>query len=123
LPGLIDMHVHITSDPRYSGYRWLEFTDNFWTVVGVANARRTLEAGFTTIRNVGSENYDDVALKQAIDLGYVPGPRIVPATYAIGATGGHCDSTEFPPSITVPTPASIRTATTRASSPRWSPGA
>jgi imidazolonepropionase-like amidohydrolase len=105
LPGLIDMHVHITSDPRYSGYRWLEFTDNFWTVVGVANARRTLEAGFTTIRNVGSENYDDVALKQAIDLGYVPGPRIAPATYAIGATGGHCDSTEFPPSITVPAPA------------------
>jgi imidazolonepropionase-like amidohydrolase len=102
LPGFIDMHVHITSDPRYSGYRWLEFTDNFWTVVGVANAKRTLEAGFTTIRNVGSENYDDVALKQAIDLGYVPGPRIVPATYAIGATGGHCDSTEFPPSITVP---------------------
>jgi imidazolonepropionase-like amidohydrolase len=105
LPGLIDMHVHITSDPRYSGYKWLEFTDNFWTVVGVANAKRTLEAGFTTIRNVGSENYDDVALKQAIDLGYVPGPRIVPATYAIGATGGHCDSTEFPPSITVPQPA------------------
>ena len=105
LPGLIDMHVHITSDPRYGGYRWLEFTDNFWTVVGVANARRTLEAGFTTIRNVGSENYDDVALKQAIELGYVPGPRIVPATYAIGATGGHCDTTEFPPSINVPAPA------------------
>ncbi len=105
LPGFIDMHVHITADPRYSGYKWLEFTDNFWTVVGVANAKRTLEAGFTTIRNVGSENYDDVALKQAIDLGYVPGPRIVPATYAIGATGGHCDSTEFPPSITVPQPA------------------
>jgi imidazolonepropionase-like amidohydrolase len=105
LPGLIDMHVHITADPRYSGYRGLEFTDNFWTVVGVANARRTLEAGFTTIRNVGSANYDDVALKQAIDLGYVPGPRIVPATYAIGATGGHCDSTEFPPSISVPQPA------------------
>jgi imidazolonepropionase-like amidohydrolase len=105
LPGLIDMHTHITSDPRYGGYRGLEFTDNFWTVVGVANAKKTVEAGFTTIRNVGSENYDDVALKQAIEEGYVPGPRIVPATYAIGATGGHCDSTEFPPSITVPAPA------------------
>jgi imidazolonepropionase-like amidohydrolase len=105
LPGLIDMHVHLTSDPRYSGYKGLEFTDNFWTVVGVANAKRTLEAGFTTVRNVGSGNYDDVALKQGIDNGYVPGPRIVPATYAIGATGGHCDSTEFPPSITVPAPA------------------
>jgi len=105
LPGLIDMHVHLTSDPTLSGYRGLEFTDNFWTVVGVANARKTLEAGFTTVRNVGSSNYDDVALKQAIDGRYVPGPRIVPATYAIGATGGHCDVTEFPPSIKVDSPA------------------
>ncbi len=105
LPGLIDMHTHITVDPRYSGYRGLEFTDNFWTVVGVANAKKTLEAGFTTIRNVGSRNFDDVAIKQAIEQGFVPGPRIVPATYAIGATGGHCDSTQFPPSISVPHPA------------------
>jgi imidazolonepropionase-like amidohydrolase len=104
LPGLIDMHTHITSDPRYNGYRELEFTDNFWTVVGVASAKKTLEAGFTTIRNVGSENYNDVAIKQGIEQGIVPGPRIVPATYAIGATGGHCDADEFPPSVTVPTP-------------------
>jgi imidazolonepropionase-like amidohydrolase len=102
LPGLIDMHVHLTVDPRFSGYRGLEFTDNFWTVIGVANAKRTLEAGFTTVRNVGSDNFDDVALKQGIEQGYVPGPRIVPATYAIGATGGHCDDTAFPPSITTP---------------------
>ncbi|MGN6123612.1 MAG: amidohydrolase family protein, partial [Sphingomonas oligoaromativorans] len=53
LPGLIDMHVHLTADPHFSGYTGLEFTDNFWTVVGVANAKRTLEAGFTTVRNVG----------------------------------------------------------------------
>ncbi len=105
LPGLIDMHVHLTADPRFGGYRKLERTDNFWTVVGVANARKTLEAGFTTIRNVGSANYNDVAIKQGIEDGYVPGPRIVPATYAIGATGGHCDRTELPPSITAPTPA------------------
>ena len=106
LPGLIDMHVHLTSDPRLgSGFHRYEYTDNFWTVVGVANARRTLEAGFTTVRNVGSENYDDVALKQAIEAGLIPGPRIVPATYAIGATGGHCDTTELPPSVTVPSPA------------------
>lgn len=104
LPGLIDMHVHLTGDPTLSGYRGLEFTDNLSTVIGVANARKTVEAGFTTVRNVGSANYDDVALKQGIELGYVPGPRIVPATYALGATGGHCDSTEFPPSITVPSP-------------------
>jgi imidazolonepropionase-like amidohydrolase len=105
LPGLIDMHTHLTSDPHYSGYRRLQFTDNFWTVVGVANARKTLDAGFTTIRNVGSANYDDVAIKQAIEQGIVPGPRIVPATYAIGATGGHCDATELPPSVSVPKPA------------------
>ena len=107
LPGLIDMHVHLTGDPRFSGYRGLEFTDNFWTVVGVANAKRTLEAGFTTVRNVGSDNFDDVALKQGIEQGYVPGPRIVPATYAIGATGGHCDYTEFPPSIRTPSAAIV----------------
>src|SRR5471030_2964040 len=105
LPGLIDMHVHLTSDPHFSGYRRLQFTDNFWTVVGVANAQRTLEAGFTTIRNVGSANFDDVAIKQAIEQGIVPGPRIVPATYAIGATGGHCDATQFPQSVSVPRPA------------------
>jgi imidazolonepropionase-like amidohydrolase len=105
LPGLIDMHTHLTSDPRFSGYRRLQFTDNFWTVVGVANAKTTLEAGFTTVRNVGSGNYDDVAIKQAIEQGMVTGPRIVPATYAIGATGGHCDATELPPSISVPKPA------------------
>ena len=102
LPGLIDMHVHLTSDPLYSGYRELQFTDAFWMTVGVANARRTLESGFTTVRNVGSSNYDDVGLKQGIEKGYIEGPRIVPATYAIGSTGGHCDATEFPPSITSP---------------------
>jgi imidazolonepropionase-like amidohydrolase len=105
LPGLIDMHTHLTSDPRFSGYRRLQFTDNFWTVVGVANARKTVEAGFTTVRNVGSANFDDVAIKQAIEQGIVTGPRIVPATYAIGATGGHCDATQFPPSISTNTPA------------------
>lgn len=105
LPGLIDMHVHITSDPRYGGYRSLEYTDNFWTIVGVANAKKTLEAGFTTVRNLGARNWNDVALKQAIEAGHVPGPRIVPATYGIGATGGHCDNNAFPPSIAPPTPA------------------
>jgi imidazolonepropionase-like amidohydrolase len=105
LPGLIDMHVHLTSDPSLGGYRGLDYTDNFWTVVGVANAKKTLEAGFTTVRNVGSANFDDVALKQGIENGYVSGPRIVPATWAIGATGGHCDPSSFPPSVTVKSPA------------------
>src|SRR5439155_22923693 len=93
LPGLIDMHVHLTSLAEIGGYQGLKYTDNFWTAVGVANAKKTLDAGFTTVRNVGSSNFDDVALKQAIDGGWVQGPRIVPATYAIGATGGHCDDT------------------------------
>lgn len=102
LPGLIDMHVHLTSDPIFSGYRKYEFTDSFWMTVGAANARKTLDAGFTTVRNVGSHGYQDVGLKQGIDRGYIVGPRIVPATYALGSTGGHCDATEFPPSITTP---------------------
>jgi imidazolonepropionase-like amidohydrolase len=101
LPGLIDMHVHLTSDPTISGYNQLDFTDSFWMAVGVANARKTLDAGFTTVRNVGSGNFGDIGLKQAIARGVIPGPRIVPATYSIGATGGHCDVTEFPPSIKV----------------------
>ncbi len=98
LPGLIDMHVHLTSDASIRGYRKFAYTDNFWTVVGVANAKTTLEAGFTTVRNVGSKDFEDVALKQGIDAGEVPGPRIIPAAYAIGATGGHCDSASLPPS-------------------------
>ena len=102
LPGLIDMHVHLTSDPLISGYRRLEYTDSFWMTVGVANARRTLEAGFTTVRNVGSGEYQDVGLMEGIDKGYIVGPRIVPATYALGSTGGHCDATQFPPSVTTP---------------------
>lgn len=99
LPGLIDMHVHLDSNPRYGGYSGLQFTDQFWTVQGVANARAMLEAGFTTVRNVGSDNYADVAYKQAIEEGLVPGPRIVPAAHSIGATGGHCDQTYLPPSF------------------------
>lgn len=99
LPGLIDMHVHLTSEPTFGGYNSLQFTDNFWVVLGTRHAKETLDAGFTTVRNVGAENYDDVALRQAVDGGFVPGPRIVTATYAMGATGGHCDSTFFPPSM------------------------
>ena len=98
LPGLIDMHVHLTSLAEIGGYQSLKYTDGFWEAVGVANARKTLDAGFTTVRNVGSSDFGDVALKEAIDGGWIEGPRIVPATYAIGATGGHCDDTGLPPS-------------------------
>lgn len=105
LPGLIDMHVHLTSEPTIGGFNGLLFTDNFWTVMGVKNAATTLKAGFTTVRNVGSDNFDDVALRQAVDGHYIIGPRIVTATYAMSATGGHCDSTFFPPSFKQTSPA------------------
>jgi imidazolonepropionase-like amidohydrolase len=98
LPGLIDMHVHLTSLAEIGGYQGLKYTDSFWQVVGVANAKKTIDAGFTTVRNVGSSDFGDVALKEAIDGGWIAGPRIIPATYAIGATGGHCDDNGLPPS-------------------------
>ena len=99
LPGLIDMHTHIDLDPVYGGYNSLQFGDRFWSMIAVPNALKTLQAGFTTIRNVGADAWNDVGLGQAISEGKVPGPRIVPAGYAFGATGGHCDSTFFPPSM------------------------
>jgi imidazolonepropionase-like amidohydrolase len=99
LPGLIDMHVHLTSLAEIGGYRGLQYTDSFWSAVGVANAKKTLDAGFTTVRNVGSADFQDVGLREAIDEGYVPGPRVVTAGWAIGATGGHCDDNSLPPSL------------------------
>jgi imidazolonepropionase-like amidohydrolase len=99
LPGLIDMHVHLDSNPRYGGYTGLQFTDTFWVAQGVQNAQDMLRAGFTTVRNVGSDNYADVGYKQAIDEGLIRGPRIVPAAHSLGATGGHCDQTYLPPSF------------------------
>lgn len=103
LPGLIDMHVHLDGQADIGGYRGLEFTDSFFAVAAVRNARAMLDAGFTTVRNVGSADRNDVGLKQAIANGYAVGPRIVPAGYALGATGGHCDSTFLPPSLEKPT--------------------
>ena len=99
LPGLIDMHVHLDSDPSYGGYTGLQFGDRFWSMLSVPNAEKTLMAGFTTVRNVGADAWNDVGLRQAIDEGKVVGPRIVTAGYSFGATGGHCDSTYFPPSM------------------------
>lgn len=99
LPGLIDMHVHLDSDPTYGGYTGLQFSDRFWSVMSVPNAAITLDAGFTTVRNVGSRFWDDIGLRQAIDAGKVPGPRIVTAAWSFGSTGGHCDENMFPPSM------------------------
>jgi imidazolonepropionase-like amidohydrolase len=102
LPGLIDMHVHLDSPADIGGYRGLEYTDSFWAMTAVGHARSMLDAGFTTVRNVGSSYRNDVGLKQAVDNGYAAGPRIVPAGHALGATGGHCDSTFLPPSLEKP---------------------
>ena len=99
LPGLIDMHVHLDSDPTYGGYTDLQFSDRFWSMLAVPHAARTLDAGFTTVRNVGSDAWNDVGLRQAVDEGKVRGPRVVSGGYSFGATGGHCDSTYFPPSF------------------------
>ncbi len=99
LPGLIDMHVHLDADPLYGGYNSLQFGDRFWSILMVPHAEKTLDAGFTTVRNVGADAWNDVGLMQAIDEGKIKGPRVVPATYSFGATGGHCDSTFFPPSM------------------------
>lgn len=99
VPGLIDMHVHLGGSPLIGGYRRLEYTDQFGTVLGVPNVKATLDAGFTTVRSLGEDHHADVALRQAIDEGFIPGPRIVAATYPIGATGGHCDENTNVPSM------------------------
>jgi len=96
VPGLIDMHTHL-GPADIGGYRFLEYTDSFWPVVATSTARDMLNGGFTTMRVVGSGDWVDVGLKQAIEAGYVVGPRIVPAGHALGATGGHCDDTYLPP--------------------------
>jgi imidazolonepropionase-like amidohydrolase len=94
------MHVHLNSLAEVGGYQGLKYTDSFWAAIGPYNAKKTIDAGFTTVRNVGSPDFDDVGLKEAIDGGWVVGPRIVPATYLLGATGGHCDDTNgLPPSL------------------------
>ena len=92
LPGLIDAHVHLTGDPTHSGYQSLGISVPRSTVTGVKNARRTLLAGFTTVRNVGAEGYSDVALRDGIEAGDIDGPRMLVSGPALGITGGHCDN-------------------------------
>ncbi|HXC17496.1 MAG TPA: amidohydrolase family protein [Holophagaceae bacterium] len=97
IPGLIDCHVHLTSEPG-------DFVDETFrrspidsAITGTVNARRTLEAGFTTVRNLASPEFTDVALRNAINRGEIPGPRILAATLAIGSTGGHNDFVGYSP--------------------------
>lgn len=100
LPGFIDAHVHLTVEIR-PGFELapVRETDADQALHGVANARKTLLAGFTTVRNLGAGDFVDVALMRAIDRGEIEGPRIIPAGHAIGITGGHCDVTGFAPGI------------------------
>ena len=102
IPGLIDMHVHLDSPADIGGFRGLEYTDSFFAMTAVSNARAMLDAGFTTVRNVGASNRNDVGLTQAVTQGYVIGPRISAAGFALGSTGGHCDQTGLPPSMEQP---------------------
>jgi imidazolonepropionase-like amidohydrolase len=97
LPGLIDAHTHLTGNPEQIGYASLGISIPREALYGARNARVTLEAGFTTVRNVGAGAYTDVALRDAIDAGDIPGPRMDVSGPAIGITGGHCDENLLPP--------------------------
>src|SRR2546425_1983281 len=99
LPGLIDMHTHLTFDLNSLGYQGLGISTAREALHGARNARRTLEAGFTTVRNVGARDYADIALRDAINDGDVIGPRIVASGPALGITGGHCDENLLPPAF------------------------
>jgi imidazolonepropionase-like amidohydrolase len=96
LPGLIDAHVHLTSDPTNSGYQGLGVSVPRATLIGVKNARITLQAGFTTVRNVGANAFEDVALRDAIAAGDIDGPRMQVSGPPLGITGGHADENLLP---------------------------
>jgi imidazolonepropionase-like amidohydrolase len=99
LPGLIDVHVHLTSELDGNFDRAVKDLPAMEALYGAANARKTLMAGFTTVRNVGSAHFTDVALSRAIEEKVIVGPRIVPAGHALGITGGHCDVTGYTPGV------------------------
>jgi imidazolonepropionase-like amidohydrolase len=95
LPGLIDAHTHLTMDPTF-GYEELAISIPRQALIGAKNARATLEAGFTTVRNVGADGFADVALRDSINAGDVPGPRMLVSGPLLGITGGHCDNNLLP---------------------------
>ncbi|UMR28733.1 amidohydrolase family protein [Massilia sp. MB5] len=92
LPGLIDMHTHLTSDAYLNGYNSLGVSDIRSALYAVRAARVTLDAGFTTVRNVGAGGFGDVALRDAINDGDIVGPRMRTSAYALSIKGGHCDN-------------------------------
>ena len=97
LPGLTDAHTHLTGSPYLMGYRGLAVSVPREALLGARNARVTLEAGFTTVRNVGASGFADIALRDAINAGDVPGPRILASGPPLGITGGHCDENLLAP--------------------------
>jgi imidazolonepropionase-like amidohydrolase len=102
LPGFIDAHTHligrVLGDPEGQNAAVRDYA-GFGAILGVPHARDTLMAGFTTVRNVGAGNFNDVALRKAIDEGWVPGPRMQTAANSLGITGGHCDDNGFRPGL------------------------
>ena len=96
LPGLIDVHTHITAEPTQNGYAGLGVSIPRQTVTGVRNVRLTLRAGFTTIRNVGAKGFADVAVRDGVNAGEIEGPRMLVSGPALGITGGHCDDNLLP---------------------------
>ena len=100
LPGLIDMHTHLLFDLGADSFdRAVRETAADAALRGAKNARITIEAGFTTVRDVGGRDFADVALMHAIDAGLLPGPRMFPAAHSIGITGGHGDITGLAPGV------------------------
>jgi imidazolonepropionase-like amidohydrolase len=95
LPGMIDAHTHLTMEPRF-GYDQLAISVPREALIGAKNARLTLLAGFTTVRNVGASSFTDVALRDAINAGDVPGPRMLVSGPPLSITGGHCDNNMLP---------------------------
>lgn len=96
MPGLMDSHVHLVGNSDLHGYNRLKQSTPSAAIYGVYNAKKTLMAGFTTVRNLGAPGFADVDLMHAVDNGVVPGPRIIPAGPSIGITGGHCDNNLLP---------------------------
>jgi len=97
VPGFIDAHVHLLSDPEVHGYNRLGVSLPQRTLNGAVNAERTLKAGVTTVRMVGAPGYGDIALRDTIDAGDLPGPRILTAGMSISITGGHCGDDNLHP--------------------------
>ncbi|MFZ3216057.1 MAG: amidohydrolase family protein [Candidatus Acidiferrales bacterium] len=97
LPGLIDCHTHLTMTPYDSGPAGMHASYPRQALTGARNARVTLEAGFTTVRNVGANGYSDIALRDAINAGDVPGPRMLASGPPLSITGGHADNNFLAP--------------------------